>query len=155
MLPFLTQQCTSHQYLTNVQSWNRLFGGETIHPTQKFTWMNLLQMPCVITWAWKFLTSEVLEAVRGQKHHIFKHTFGSVHRIAPVLLTKDQEMWSVMPLSLHSSSIFRILEPSLQGLISSTYINFKPVWDHIKTERLNAVFRVFSTSPESNIMQVS
>ena len=38
----------SHQYLTNVQSWNIRFGGQTIHPTQKFTSMNLLQMPCVI-----------------------------------------------------------------------------------------------------------
>ena len=42
----------SHQYLTNVQSWNRWFGRQTIHPTQKFTSMNLLQMSCVITWAW-------------------------------------------------------------------------------------------------------
>ena len=31
----------SHQYLTNVQSWNR----QTKHPTQKFTSMNLLQGP--------------------------------------------------------------------------------------------------------------
>ena len=35
--------------------------------------MNLLQMPCVIT-SWSFLTSEVVEAVRGQKHHISGHT---------------------------------------------------------------------------------
>ena len=41
----------SHQYLTNVQSWNIRFGHQTIHPTQKFTSMNVLQMPCVITWA--------------------------------------------------------------------------------------------------------
>ena len=39
--------------------------------------MNLLQMSCVITWAWAFLTSEVVEAVRGQKHHNSAHTFGS------------------------------------------------------------------------------
>ena len=32
-----------------VESWNRQFGRQTIHPTQKFTSMNLLQMPCVIT----------------------------------------------------------------------------------------------------------
>ena len=34
-----------------VKRWTRQFGCETIHPTQKFTSMNLLQMPCVITWA--------------------------------------------------------------------------------------------------------
>ena len=54
-----------------VERWNRRFGCETLHPTQKFTLMNLLQMSRVITWAWSFLISEVVEAVRGQKHHIF------------------------------------------------------------------------------------
>ena len=48
----------------------RRFGCETIHPTQKYISMNLLQMSCVITWAWSFLTPEVVEAVRGQKRHI-------------------------------------------------------------------------------------
>ena len=33
-----------------VQCCYRWFGCETIHPTQKFTSMNLLQMPCVITY---------------------------------------------------------------------------------------------------------
>ena len=47
---------------------------QTIHPTENFISMNLLQMSCVITWAWSFLTSEVVEAVRGQKHHISTHT---------------------------------------------------------------------------------
>ena len=45
----------------------RGFGRETVHPTQKFTSMNLLQMSCMITQAQLFLTSEVMEAVRGQK----------------------------------------------------------------------------------------
>ena len=36
-----------------VKRWNRQFGCETIHPTQKFTSMNLLQMTCVITRAQK------------------------------------------------------------------------------------------------------
>jgi hypothetical protein len=54
--------------------WNRRFGCETIHPTENFISMNLLQMSCVITYAWSFLTSEVVEAVRGQKHHILAHT---------------------------------------------------------------------------------
>ena len=42
--------CLSHQYLTNVQCCYKRFGHQTIHPTQKFASMNLLQMPCVITW---------------------------------------------------------------------------------------------------------
>ena len=33
-----------------VERCNRWFGCETIHPTQKFNSMNLLQMPCVITY---------------------------------------------------------------------------------------------------------
>ena len=41
--------CSSHQYLTNVQCWNRHNHGQTIHPKQKFISMNLLQMSCVIT----------------------------------------------------------------------------------------------------------
>ena len=40
---------TSHQYLTNVQSCKRRNHGQTIHPTEFFISMNLLQMPCVIT----------------------------------------------------------------------------------------------------------
>ena len=40
----------SHQYLTNVQCCNRRNHGQTIHPTDIFISMNLLQMPCVITW---------------------------------------------------------------------------------------------------------
>ena len=48
------------------------------------------KMPCVITWAWSFLTSEVVEAVRGQTHHILMHTLALWHfPTAPVLLTKD------------------------------------------------------------------
>ena len=38
-----------HQYLTNVQCWNRCNHGQTIHPRQKFISMNMLQMSCVIT----------------------------------------------------------------------------------------------------------
>ena len=76
--------------MKDVQCWNRRFGGEAIHPTQKFTSMNLLQMSCMIT-----LTSEGVEADGGQKHHISAHTLAlyitqrSVHPSAPVQLTKD------------------------------------------------------------------
>ena len=51
-----------------VERWNRRFGHQTVHSTQKFTLMNLLQMPCVMTWAWLFLTYNLMKAVRGQKH---------------------------------------------------------------------------------------
>ena len=33
-----------------VERCNTQFGCETIHPTQKFISMSLLQMPCVIKW---------------------------------------------------------------------------------------------------------
>ena len=39
----------SHQYLTNVQCWNRRNHGQTIHPTVIFISINFLQMPCEIT----------------------------------------------------------------------------------------------------------
>ena len=39
-----------------------------MHPTIFFVSMNLLQMSCMMTWAQSFLTSEFMEAVRGQKH---------------------------------------------------------------------------------------
>ena len=93
-----------------VKLWNRQFGCETIHPTQKFISMNLLQMSCVITCALSFLTSEVVEAVRGQKHV-------SVHTLALKLNVQFipqcqfclpkiyQEIVLVMTLSLHSASI--------------------------------------------------
>ena len=62
-----------------VKHWNRQFGCETIHLTQKLTSMNLLQMPMVITWTWLFLSSNVVEVLKGQKHHISAHTFSSSH----------------------------------------------------------------------------
>ena len=60
-----------------VECYYRWFVCDTIHPTQKLTSMNLLQMPCVITWVCSILTSEVAEAFRGQKHHILMRTFNS------------------------------------------------------------------------------
>ena len=47
-----------------VERCNRQFGRETVHPTKKFTSINLLQMSCVMIQAYLFLTS--IEAVRGQ-----------------------------------------------------------------------------------------
>ena len=101
-----------YRYLINrrlVEHWNRQFGCETIHPTQKFTPMNLLQMPCVIR-EWSFMTSEVVEAVRGQKH-ILAHTLAQrlVHPTAPVLLSKDTPRNEISynsqpPFSLHISN---------------------------------------------------
>ena len=67
-----------------VESWNRRFGCETIHWTKKFTSMNLMQMSCVITYAYLFLTS--MEAVRGLTPYSdltlwhCNSTFGSSHR---------------------------------------------------------------------------
>jgi hypothetical protein len=78
---------------------------QTIHPTEKFISMNLLQMSCVITWAWSFLTFEVVEAVRGQ-NILSQCTIWP----APVLLIKDSIRNEIIydfqpPFSLHSASI--------------------------------------------------
>ena len=82
---------------------------QTIHPKENFISMNLLQMSCVITWALSFLTFEVVEAVRGQKHV-------SVHTLALKLNVQfipqcqfclpkiHQETRSVMNFSLHISN---------------------------------------------------
>ena len=57
-----------------VEHWNRGFGCETIHvPNKSLLQWIFLQKPCLITRAWSFLTSEVVEADRGQKHHILAH----------------------------------------------------------------------------------
>ena len=45
--------------------WNRQHHGQSIHPTKKFTSMNLFKNLWVVTWSWSFLTSEVMEAVRS------------------------------------------------------------------------------------------
>ena len=113
--------------------WNGEVGGQTVQLTENLISMNLLQIFCVITWAWSFLTSEVVEAVRGQKHHISAHTLALNVRFIPqrqfCLPKIHQEMRSVMTLSLHSDSISRILEPSPQGLISSLlYVGELVLW---------------------------
>ena len=57
------------------------------------------------------LTFEVVEAVKGQKHHISVHTLTqhSVHPTAPLLLTKDSPRNEISydlqpPFSLHISN---------------------------------------------------
>ena len=82
-------------------------------------------MSWVITLAWSFLTTEVVEAVRGQKHHILAHTLALQLNIQFIpqcqfyLPKFQQEILSLMILSLHSASMSQILEPSPQDLISS------------------------------------
>ena len=68
-----------------------------------------------------------MKAVRGKTYlsaHFGTLTQRSVHPSVPVLLTKDLPRNEISyDSSLHSAFIFRILEASLQGLISSyTYI---------------------------------
>ena len=57
----------SHQYFYwyIVESWNRQHHGQTIHLSEKFNSINLFKILCVVTWAQLFLTSMVMEAVRG------------------------------------------------------------------------------------------
>ena len=67
---------------TGSQSWNRRLHGQTIQPNRKLMSMNLFKILCVETWAWLFLTSMVMKAVRGQNVIVSAHfnsTFGSSH----------------------------------------------------------------------------
>ena len=78
---------------TGSQSWNRRLHGQTIQPNRKLMSMNLFKILCVVTWAWLFLTSMVMKAVRGQKRYSERtlwHTLTqcSVHPTVPVLLTR-------------------------------------------------------------------
>ena len=81
-----------------VKSCNRRFGHETLHPTKKFTSMNLVQMSCVITQTYLVLTS--MEAVRGQtpySDHTFCHfnlTFGPFHSASSAYQKSPQGMIS-------------------------------------------------------------
>ena len=42
--------------------------GQTIYPTEKSISMNLFKILCIVTWAYLFVNSMVVEAVRGQKN---------------------------------------------------------------------------------------
>jgi hypothetical protein len=61
------------RYLINIfrGSWccNRQHHGQTMHPPNFFNSMNLFESFCIVTWAWLFLTSKVMAAVKGQKHY--------------------------------------------------------------------------------------
>ena len=75
--------------------------------------MNLLQMPCVATWAWSFLTSEVVEAKNIISECTLWHfisTFGFPQR--QFCLPKIQRIGSLMAFSLRLTSISQILQPS-------------------------------------------
>ena len=100
---------------------------QTIHSTEIFISMNLLQMSCVITWAWSFLTSEswrLLEAkniISWCTLWHFNSRFGSSHSDSSAYQRFNQK-WDQLWLSVHSAYISRILEPRPQGLISSVLI---------------------------------
>ena len=66
----MSQLLISSIFLLVVESWNRQHHGQTIHPTEKLILMNVFKILCAVTWlAWLFLTSMVMEAVRGQKRY--------------------------------------------------------------------------------------
>ena len=86
----ITMRFISSIFLPVVESWNRHHHGQTIHSKEKLISMNSFKKICVVIWAWLFLTSTVMEAVRGQKCYRELTLFAqrSVHPIVPVLLTK-------------------------------------------------------------------
>ena len=75
-----------------VEGWNRQHHGQTIHTTENLISMNLFKILWVVTWALLFLTSIVMEAVRGQKRYsertLWHSTQRSVHPTVLFLLTK-------------------------------------------------------------------
>ena len=118
----LWQPCDLINTFTGSWWCNRHNNGKTIYSTENFISMNLLQMSCLITRAWSFLTSKVVEAVWGQKHHILTHTlhFNSTSCSSLSASSAYQRFTKKCDVLWHSASISRILEPSPQGLISST-----------------------------------
>ena len=69
-IPFLEKKCqnTEHVsiillYLYQTASWSNHTSG------RKFYYNGMFKTLWIVTWAWLFLTSEVLEAVKGQKHY--------------------------------------------------------------------------------------
>ena len=76
----------SYQYFTGVE-----IDGQTIHPTQKFISMNLFEILSVITWAWLFLASMVVEAVRGQK--LYCEQTATVHSATSRILEQNRRSW--------------------------------------------------------------
>ena len=139
--------------------WNRRNHRQTIYPTESLNSMNLLQMSCVITWAWSFLTTQVVEAVKHQKHLISAHSlalYHSVHPTAPVLLTKiHQEIRSVMTFSLLSASISQILVSSylseitfISGIIDkSSILKWNWLFFHV---RVNATLQMAKSGNKSS-----
>jgi hypothetical protein len=61
-----------------VESCNRRFGCETIHSTQKFTSMNLLQMPCVITSAQKKFSLQPKKIMRLREILVIYNSYHSI-----------------------------------------------------------------------------
>ena len=116
-LPFFTNFIyTIYYYLNRYMYFGCCYiqhHAQTIHPTENFISMNLLQMSCVIAWAWSFLTSKVVEAVRGQKHHISGHSMLGSSQSTSSAYQRFIKKWDQIWLSLHSASISWILGPSL------------------------------------------
>ena len=77
------------QYLINIFPGSRILEQKASQPNhtshRKVQFYEFVQIFCVVTWAQSFLSSVVMEAVRGQKHDSertlwhFNSTFGSSH----------------------------------------------------------------------------
>ena len=97
---FLPKNCTkSHQHLTNVQCCNRHNHGQTIHPTEIFISMTLLQMSCMITYAYLFLTFEVIEELIYWKKYLVK-----VSQQPQKPLSGSNQIWATTSEKIHPSA---------------------------------------------------
>ena len=63
------------------QSSNRQHHSQTIHSKEKLILMNLFKIVCVVTWAWLFLTSMVIEAEQLTTTPPHKNRLSDCHRI--------------------------------------------------------------------------
>ena len=123
-----------------VESWNRQHYDQTIYPTEKFNSMNLFKILWVVAWAWSFLTSEVMEAVRGQKKPL---------EAKKGLESKD--FWGHQYQLLYSSNLTNDKITFGMASVPSVTLTWKPLYKSLMTETFYfqaLAFRVLEPSPK-------
>ena len=112
--------------------------------------MNLLQMSCVITCAWSFLTFEVVE----EKNIISRRTFWHFNS-APVLLTKD----SRNEISYDCQPPFSLHISNSRTKPAGLHFYFHKIYQHVAISFLNSfyiqlLFVVFRMSGACRVLSI-
>ena len=102
---------------------NREHHSQTIHPTENFNSMNLLQMFCVITGDQKKSASNLRKKIRPVFSFTYQKFRVRVNHTITHNLTKEIILICVW---YQNASTSQILEPSTKGLISSDYYKVLP-----------------------------